>query len=44
MDPDPFVMFVMRIPQFNRATFCALWLPPILCFVVSGALFWWGTR
>lgn len=36
--------FVMRFPDFNAATFWALWAAPIACFAVSGFLFWWGLR
>ena len=36
--------FFMRFPGFNRETFWALWFAPLVCFVVSGILFWWGLR
>ncbi len=41
--------FIMRQPDFDppdfdRRTLLALFLPSVICLVVSGVLFWWGMR
>lgn len=34
--------FFMPPPEFNRETFFALWLPPLICFAASAALVAWA--